>query len=144
MLGIFDLLGEVIQPITSLIDNLTTTDKEKLQLKNELQKIQNTYQSKVLEYQSNISRYQEKIIVSEAKGKSWTQRNWRPILMLSITLILINNYIIFPYLHIYFPEVVVLNFPTGLWTLLTTGVGGYILGRSGEKISQNINNKKVV
>ena len=136
MLGIFDLLGQVIKPITDLIDNLTTTDKEKLELKNKLQQINNLYNSKVLEYQSDIARYQEKIIVQEAKGGYW-QRNWRPFLMLSITFILINNYIIFPYLHLYFKQIVTLKFPAGFWALLTTGVGGYVLGRSGEKISEN-------
>ena len=141
MLGLFDFLGQIITPITSLIDNLTTTDKEKLELKNKLQQINNLYNSKVLEYQSNIARYQEKIIVSEATGRSWLQRNWRPILMFAITLILINNYIIFPYLHIYYPSIIILTLPTGLWTLLTAGVSGYILGRSGEKIVQNLKNK---
>lgn len=138
MLGLFDFLGQVVQPITKLIDDLTTTDKEKLELKNKLQEIQNTYNSKVLEYQASVTKYQEKIIVAEETGKSWMQRNWRPILMLAITFILINNYIIFPYLHVFSKNIVVLQFPSGLWTLLTTGVGGYILGRSGEKIAKNL------
>jgi len=142
MLGIFDLLSGIVKPITDMIDNLTTTDKEKLQLKNKLLEIQNLYNSKILEYENNISKYREQIIISESQGSSWLQRNWRPILMVSITLILINNYILFPYLHTIFSQIVVLNFPNGLWTLLTTGITGYILGRSGEKISLNLKNKQ--
>jgi len=37
-------------------------------------------------------------------------------------------------------KVVVLELPGGLWALLTTGVGGYVVGRSGEKIVQSIKN----
>jgi len=77
------------------------------------------------------------IILAEAKG-GWLQRNWRPMLMLSIMAIVVNNYILFPYLSMWTDKVTVLELPGGLWGLLTTGAGGYVLGRSGEKIAQSL------
>lgn len=74
------------------------------------------------------------IILAETRG-GWLQRNWRPMLMVAIMAIVVNNYILFPYLSLWTDKVVVLELPGGLWALLTTGVGGYVVGRSGEKIA---------
>lgn len=130
---LLDFITSAISPITNLIDDLTTSDEEKLQLKNELSKIHNEIQSKVLDYESRLIDAKSKIIIAESQGESWLQRNWRPLLMISIIAIVVNNYILFPYIHAFTDKVQILELPQGLWTLLVTGVGGYIIGRSGEK-----------
>ena len=58
---------------------------------------------------------------------------WRPALMFVLTSILTLNYIILPVVNIITP-IVPPTLPTELWTLLTVTSGGYIVGRSGEKI----------
>jgi len=79
--------------------------------------------------------------MTELKG-NWLQRNWRPILMVIIMLILLNNYIIAPYVMLFFPKsALVLELPPALFTLLTIGVGGYVIGRSAEKIKGVDNGK---
>lgn len=75
-------------------------------------------------------------VKAEAQGESWLQRNWRPILMLTIVFIIFNNYVLVPYLALFTSKIVVLELPGGLWALLNVGVGGYVAGRSGEKIAQ--------
>jgi len=75
------------------------------------------------------------IIRAEANSESWLARNWRPMLMCLFGLIIANNYIIFPYFNMFMPEkAVLLPVPEYLWDLLKLGVGGYVVGRSGEKI----------
>ena len=76
-----------------------------------------------------------KIILAEAQGESWLQRNWRPILMLVIVAIVANNYLLSPYINAIFGagSVPTLDLPERLWDLMTLGVGGYITGRSVEK-----------
>lgn len=73
------------------------------------------------------------IILAEARG-NWLQRSWRPILMLVVIAIIANNYILVPYVSMWTTKVAVLELPDGLWTLMVTGVGGYVVARSGEKI----------
>lgn len=80
-----------------------------------------------------------KVISAEASGESSAQRNWRPHLMYLFMLILLNNYIILPYMGIFGISVPHLDIPTNMWTLLEIGVGGYIVGRSGEKIASHFN-----
>lgn len=74
------------------------------------------------------------IILAESRGESWLQRTWRPILMLVIVAVVANNYLIAPYAQAIFGVGLNLGLPDRLWDLMTLGVGGYIAGRSGEKI----------
>lgn len=80
------------------------------------------------------------IILAEARG-NWLQRSWRPLLMLVVILIIANNYILVPYVSMFTDKVVVLDLPDGLWTLMVTGVGGYVVARSGEKIVKDWRDK---
>lgn len=73
------------------------------------------------------------IIVAEAQGESWLQRNWRPLLMLTCIGIIANNYVLYPYLKLFVAAPPLLEMPDALWELLKIGVGGYVIGRSVEK-----------
>jgi len=83
-----------------------------------------------------------KIVIAEIQGKSWLQRNWRPILMLTIVGIVANNYLLYPYLALFWDKAPVLELPDHLYNLMKIGVGGYIVGRSGEKIAEIYKNNK--
>jgi Na+-transporting methylmalonyl-CoA/oxaloacetate decarboxylase gamma subunit len=73
------------------------------------------------------------IILAEVQGESWLQRNWRPLLMLTCIAIIANNYVLYPYLKLFFAAAPLLELPDALWELLKIGVGGYVVGRSVEK-----------
>ncbi len=80
---------------------------------------------------------QVEVILAEAKSESSLARNWRPILMLTIVAIVANNYVIAPYLGLIINKSLMLELPEKLWNLLTLGVGGYVVGRSAEKIAES-------
>lgn len=69
-----------------------------------------------------------KIIVAEAQGDSWLQRNWRPLLMVMFGVIIANNYIVVPIFNTPAADI-----PPDMWDLLKLGLGGYVVGRSVEK-----------
>ena len=127
------LITEGIKAIGGIFDNISTTDEERLELDNKLQVIQNDLTGKILSYQAEVTKYQTDVIIAEAKGESWLQRNWRPSLMVVFGFIVANNYIIAPYMMAMFDWKVVLEIPVQLWDLLKLGVGGYIGGRTVEK-----------
>lgn len=77
------------------------------------------------------------IITAEARG-STLQRNWRPLLMLTVVAIIANNYLLLPYARAFGLPIPLLTLLDGLWSLLTLGVGGYVIGRSGEKSTANL------
>jgi len=74
-----------------------------------------------------------KIIQAEANSQSWLARNWRPMLMTLFGVIIANNYILYPYLSLFFSDAPVLDIPPDMWDLLKIGIGGYIVGRSAEQ-----------
>ena len=131
---ILDFLGSLIKPVTDLVDELFTSDEERGKMNNALAVIQNNLRAKMMEYEAEIAKYQTSIIIAEAKSQSWLARNWRPSLMAIFGLIIANNYIIAPYLAAMFDWSVVLEIPEELWGLLKLGVGGYIGGRTVEKV----------
>lgn len=96
----------------------------------------------ILSAESEFIRSSADVIVAEAKGESWMQRNWRPSLMFMFGFIIANNFILVPYFGALFSvDIPSLDIPEQMWSLITLGVGGYIAGRSGEKIIREWTNK---
>lgn len=62
--------------------------------------------------------------------------------MLTIIAIVANNYLIYPYISIFTEKATVLDLSSHLYTLMTVGVGKYIVGRSGEKIMKTWKEEK--
>ena len=120
--------GTVLKDLMSGgLDKLFTSKEEKIIAENALIKA-NYISSKQLELQ----KMQTEIIVTEAKG-NWLQRSWRPILMLAFGFIVIYVKFLAPLFDLKIPEL-----ENEFWNLLQLGIGGYVVGRSAEKISKNI------
>lgn len=130
----FDFLKNLAAPLFNLIDDLHTSGEEKAAAKQKILEIQASLTEKAMEAETKFAELQSQVIIAEAQGSSWMQRNWRPLLMLTFTGILANNFILVPYISALTPAVKVLEFPLPFWTLLTIGVGGYLAGRTFEKV----------
>ncbi|MCT8971201.1 holin family protein [Microbaculum marinisediminis] len=88
--------------------------------------------------EARLAEAQAAIITTEARGGP-LQRNWRPLFMIVCMGLLVWHAVAVPILaailHVPLDEVVGLKaVPDGLWTLLVVGMGGYIGGRSLEKV----------
>lgn len=93
---------------------------------------------KLIGFYLEVAKLQSSIINTEMQG-NWLQRSWRPLLMLMIILIIMNNYILYPY----FPGTVErLDLDDNLWDILKLGLGGYVVGRSVEKTVKIYKDKK--
>lgn len=119
----------VITEIGKVIDNLFTSEEERINAKNEVFKV-------LQEQQLELQKLQTEIIVTEANG-NWLQRSWRPILMLCFGFIVMYVKFIAPLFNLPIPPL-----ENEFWNLLQLGIGGYVVGRSAEKISKNIVIKK--
>lgn len=127
---------KLFETLIGAIDSWHTSDEEKLQAKGQIYQIQAAVLGDILEFEEKRLQAKSEIIVAEAKGESWLQRNWRPLTMMTFVVILANNFIVAPYVAAFGAEVPTLAVPDGMWTLLTIGIGGYIGGRSVEKITK--------
>ncbi len=127
LLEAIPIIGGLVTKVLDIIDKNVEDKDLATKLKADL-----TTAAMTQEY--NLESKRADVVMTEMKGASWLQQSWRPILMLTIVAIVANNYIIFPYLHLFTDKVTMLQLPSELYTLLTVGVGGYIIGRSGEKM----------
>lgn len=69
-----------------------------------------------------------KIITAEAQGESSLQRNWRPVVMLTLTGLVVAHWLGWTAPNL--PEDQVLM----LLDIVKIGLGGYVVGRSAEKV----------
>ena len=90
-----------------------------------------------MDYATAVVTAQGGAIKAEASSGSWIACNWRPILMLSFTAIVVMNYLVLPVAQWFGVTQAPLALPPDMWALLKIGIGGYIVGRSGEKIATN-------
>lgn len=131
ILSFIPIIGKILDKGLDIVDKFVE-DKDKANelkaaIKEKILIQEHDYVTKQLESQTNI-------ILAEAKG-SWLQKNWRPLLMMIVILILANNYIIAPYILLFFPgKAMTLALPDVFMSLLGIGVSGYIGGRTLEKI----------
>ena len=126
MKKIFEFLsGNVISEVGKVLDNLFTNEEERIKAKNEVFRI-------LKEKELQLRQMQTEIIVTEAKG-NWLQRSWRPILMLAFGFIVIYVKFIAPLFDLRIPEL-----ENEFWNLLQLGIGGYVIGRSAEKIAKDV------
>ncbi len=77
--------------------------------------------SKLLEATANI-------IIAEAKSEHVITATWRPITMLTFTALIVARWL---GLTVDVPP----EIEQELWTVVQLGLGGYVMGRSGEKIA---------
>ncbi len=134
---ITSLVTGIIGPVAKVIDDVHTSEEEKLTLRNAFEKMQTDLIGKLVAHSEKLIAAQKDIIVAEASG-SWLQRSWRPLLMLGIVAMIMNNYVLVPYFNEIFEWSVVLAIPEHMWNLLTYGLTGYVGGRSLEKIVKTI------
>lgn len=135
--GVINSIAGLFKPVATLVDDLHTSDEERLVLRNAFAKLQAGIIDKVIGFAEKLLEAQKAIILAEMQG-SWLSQNWRPILMLMIISMIFNNYVIVPYMNAAFNWSVSVVLPDKLFNLLTAGVGGYVGGRSIEKIVKTI------
>jgi len=141
-------IGEVSKALGSLAKDLRTAILGELppDKRVEFETIMVNLEAKLSELETKDKEIQASVIIAEAKGESWLQKNWRPLLMAMFGAIIANNYIMFPYIQLFFgPEFAIqLVIPPDMWGLLKLGVSGYIVGRSAEKIAEGDGLKSVL
>lgn len=120
------LISSLLPVVSSVLDRVLPDTVEKDKVKAELQ-------AQMLQHSSEIEKAAASVVVAEAKGESWLQRNWRPVTMMSFVVIIINNYIAVPWLQTLGLPAVSLEIPPDMWSLLQIGIGGYIVSRGAEK-----------
>lgn len=92
----------------------------------------------MLKHEQTAQEVARDVVVAEAKSDHWLTSAWRPITMLVFVSIVANNYIIAPYVDLFFDAGLQLDVPDAMWDLIKIGLGGYVVGRSAEKVADKV------
>ena len=128
------MLG-ILGAVAPLIKTLFKTIDKTIENKADAERIKRSIQQQLLSGQLKELEAQAAIIVAESKG-GILQRNWRPLLMIIFAGLIVAHW--FGYTAPNIPESV----QNSLLNIVLVGMGGYIVGRSGEKIMDKYKEKK--
>lgn len=115
----------LVKPISDVVNNIIDkiapdadlAEKLKFEITQELIRVDN-----------EVINKQASIIVAEAQGDSWLQQSWRPIIMLNFGALVTAHWLGFTPANLGEAQVL------ALLDIVQVGLGGYIVGRSAEKV----------
>ena len=121
-------IGEVLDRILGKVDDLATSDEERMQLRNEIEALRLDFARQMLDAELEVTRKRAEIIQAEAKGESWIQRNWRPVTALTFLVLIVLHHL----------GVLSIAITDQMWDLLQIMIGGYVVSRGIEKAAAAI------
>jgi len=129
---LLNLVRDIFKPAADLIDSVHTSTAEKLDAKAKMLEIQAGFLTHALDFETKALEAKMSIITAETKSESWITRNWRPVTMLSFVAAVLA------YWFGLTPDTVSEAAVQSMFTLVQIGLGGYVVGRSAEKIVPGI------
>jgi hypothetical protein len=91
-------------------------------------KAQLELQMELLRRQTELEGAASAIVKAEASSEHWLTASWRPILMLTFGALIVARWLGYSAPNLSEAEVV------KLWSIVELGIGGYVIGRSAEKV----------
>jgi len=128
MIGVTDLIANIFKPAAKLVDDLHTSDEERLTAKSKMLEVQAAAMQQVFDYETQALTARANIVNSEASSSNLLASSWRPITMLTFLVLAVGDSL----------GLLATPLRDEAWMLLQLGLGGYVVGRSGEKIAQTI------
>tara|TARA_R100000808_G_C2076445_1_gene101942 strand:- start:234 stop:647 length:414 start_codon:yes stop_codon:yes gene_type:complete len=132
------LVSAILPIVGNVMDRILPEDK------NKRMEVERELNMALMQNSAAIEQAAASVIKAEAESEHKITATWRPILMLTITAIVGWNYLAAPLVELcvrlFAGDAIPLSIPLPeeLWNLLMIGVGGYVVGRSGEKIARNM------
>ncbi len=104
-------------------------------------KLETELQGRLLEEIGKEVALAQSVVLAEVQSEHWLTRSWRPLLMLSLLGFLGFVGLVLPLADLIAGHRLPFDprwdaLPEGFWNFLSVGVGGYVGGRSLEKIAQ--------
>ena len=123
-MNVLGLIGQIFKPAMDMIDNVHTSTEEKLEQKAKLLDLQVGFMEQGLQYELAQLEARAAIITAEAKSDHFLTATWRPITMLTFLALVVCDQF----------GLLTFRLAEDAWTLLQLGLGGYVVGRSVEKV----------
>lgn len=128
----FDLLSSVIDIGGKVLDRVIPDPKAAAEAKLELLKLHQSGELALLAADTDIAKARASVIEAEMGSGNFLAVSWRPILMLVFGGLIVARWLGWSAPNLSEAEVL------KLWDIVQLGLGGYVIGRSVEKIAPTI------
>lgn len=115
------LLHAIIPIIDKVVGGLFTDKDEQARIQAEITR-------QLISKQSEIENAAARVVTTEASSKHWLAANWRPLLMLTFGGLIVARWFGWAAPNLSEAEYL------ALWDIVELGIGGYVIGRSAEKV----------
>ena len=115
------ILGTLLPAIGNVLDRLIPDTEARSRVAAELQHT-------ILTKEAELQKAAAEIVRAEARSEHWVTATWRPILMLVFGGLIVARFLGYTAPGIGEAELV------RLWSILEVGIGGYVIGRTAEKV----------
>jgi len=132
MPSLFDVgsvVGDVVDSLGDAADDLFTSDQERQKAKRLMKKVEVRLEQKMLEVKQQLVKQRGSVLEKEVQGESWYQRAWRPFTMVVFVGVIVAHWFGVAGTHLD-PAI-----QEWLYKVIQLGLGGYVFGRSAEKIA---------
>lgn len=123
--ALLPILGPIFGQVASSLFPNAADELKRMEMQNQLQLA-------LMNNAASLEQAAASIVKAEAESEHWLTANWRPILMLVFAGLIVARW--FGWTAAGITEAVELK----LWNILEIGIGGYVIGRSVEKIAPAI------
>ena len=120
-----NLLPALLPVLERVVGNLFPDPAEKAKAEAEMLR-------QLLAAQSELEQAASRIIQTEAASQHWLAANWRPLTMLTFVVLIVARWFGWAAPNLSEAEYI------KLWSIVEFGLGGYVVGRSVEKIAPSI------
>jgi len=128
-MGLFGKIVDGLGKLLGGVDELVTSDEERLNVKKQVAETVAPLLQAAQEYEMKVMEARSRLIEAELKSDSFLAKNWRPFTMLVFSAYIIVSMIVGA------------EVPEKMWDVFYLGFGGYVVGRSVEKTAGTIAEK---
>lgn len=121
--------SNLVEATGKALDGIITNETERLEARKQVAEV-------IMSKLNDLAAHQREVLLAELGG-SKLQRNWRPVVMLCFAFIIVYHYFLQPVLGIWL-DIPAITLPNKFWNLLEIGLGGYVIGRSVEKVAHTV------
>ena len=129
MLGMPSIINKFGNLALKAIGEFHASPEDKMKMQTAVLAAQREAVKDAMDYEEGLVQEAGKTIRAEIKADSWLTKNWRPIIMLDFGALVTAHWLGFTAPNIDAAQV------NGILLLIQIGLGGYVVGRSGEKIA---------
>ena len=118
--------------LTAILPSIGRTLEQAVPDRDLRHKLETDIKLAVMANEADITKAAASVVMAEVQGEGWLQRSWRPMLMVWFALL------VGAYWFGATPPNLSEARVEDLFDLVKIGVGGYVVGRSGEKIAKHL------